>query len=211
MTMSNAVKQSGLSMLLLAVGAGGASASAALLEPALIGAQTPAMRGMWSFVIGTAGASALLVPGLLLIRGRISSFARRVRETPERGTPLAASTGGMLTPVARAADELAEFFMSRIESASSRVREAEIRLSVSESERRHYESILDGLNDAVIVTDTFNEITLANNAANDANPTIADKCQRRTRSPRASDFAIVEDSTTVKHLIARPRRFIARR
>lgn len=165
--MSNAAKQSGFSLLLLALGVGGASAGAAVLEPMFIGAGTPLMRGMWGFGIGAGIALVLMLPAIFAVRSQFESFTRRIVETPERGTPLSGATGGLLMPIARAVDALVEQYMDKIDSVSSRVREAEIRLSVSEAERKHYESILDGLNDAVIVTDMFNEITLANNAASE--------------------------------------------
>ncbi len=53
----------------------------------------------------------------------------------------------------------------RTEQLTARLREAEIRLSIAEAERRHTETILHSLRDAVIVTDPFNELTLANPSA----------------------------------------------
>ncbi len=44
-------------------------------------------------------------------------------------------------------------------------REIEIQLRIAEAERRHLEAILNSMADAVIVTDAFNEIALANQAA----------------------------------------------
>ncbi|MBL8746565.1 MAG: PAS domain-containing protein [Phycisphaerae bacterium] len=53
----------------------------------------------------------------------------------------------------------------RADLLTGRLREAEIRLSIAEAERRHTETILQSLRDAVIVTDPFNELTLANASA----------------------------------------------
>ncbi|QDU35198.1 Sensor histidine kinase YycG [Poriferisphaera corsica] len=44
-------------------------------------------------------------------------------------------------------------------------RELDIRLRLAEAEQKHLVSILDSLNDAVVVTDSFNELAMANTAA----------------------------------------------
>jgi two-component system phosphate regulon sensor histidine kinase PhoR len=44
-------------------------------------------------------------------------------------------------------------------------RELEIRLHISEAERRHFEAVLNTMADGVVVTDAFNEVALANESA----------------------------------------------
>lgn len=51
------------------------------------------------------------------------------------------------------------------DQAVSQRREIEIQCRISEAERRHAEAILNSLADAVVVTDAFNEVAVANEAA----------------------------------------------
>ncbi|WP_432798079.1 ATP-binding protein [Poriferisphaera sp. WC338] len=53
----------------------------------------------------------------------------------------------------------------RQEELVTKRKELDIRLRLAEAEQKHLTSILDSLNDAVVVTDTFNEVALANAAA----------------------------------------------
>jgi len=53
----------------------------------------------------------------------------------------------------------------QIDQLTSQRRELEIQCRVTDAERQHAEAILHSLSDAVLVTDAFNEIALANEAA----------------------------------------------
>lgn len=70
-----------------------------------------------------------------------------------------------LAPIAAAADHAAQGMRDRIDQLASKRRELEIQLRIAEAERRHAETILNSITDAVLVTDGFNELTLANDAA----------------------------------------------
>jgi two-component system phosphate regulon sensor histidine kinase PhoR len=54
---------------------------------------------------------------------------------------------------------------ARAEEAELRAREAEIRLRIATAERQHAEAIIYSISDAVLVTDTFDELVLANESA----------------------------------------------
>ncbi len=54
---------------------------------------------------------------------------------------------------------------SRIEQLNVRRRELEIQNRICEAERNHIEAILHSITDAVVVTDAFNELTIANESA----------------------------------------------
>ncbi|MEQ9616942.1 MAG: ATP-binding protein [Phycisphaerales bacterium] len=163
--MASKASQSGLVLAWIAACIAASGVGAAVLEPVFIGAESAPIRAAWALAFGLASAAIPGVPLAFYLRKQYTQFARRIAETPERGTPLRGACTGIVAPLARAVDALVEQYMEKLEKINNRVREAEIRLSVSEAERKHYESILDGLNDAVLVTDTFNEITLANSAA----------------------------------------------
>jgi len=92
------------------------------------------------------------------IRRDVSAVARGDSDEPIR-------LAGALGPVRQAVAEACGEMMERLESAEARVRELEIRNNVSEAERQHAEAILHSLHDAVIVTDAFNELKMANTRA----------------------------------------------
>lgn len=70
-----------------------------------------------------------------------------------------------LRALTQIAERCAKDWLGRSEAMSHKLREAEIRLSITEAERRHAEEILHSLKDAVLVTDAFNELSLANESA----------------------------------------------
>jgi two-component system phosphate regulon sensor histidine kinase PhoR len=72
---------------------------------------------------------------------------------------------GWLAQVAQAAGRTASTMRSRIDQLVSQRRELDVQLRIVEAERRHAEAILNSISDAVIVTDAFNEVALANEAA----------------------------------------------
>ena len=73
--------------------------------------------------------------------------------------------GGWLFQVAQAAGKTTTSMRSRIDQLASQRRELDVQLRIVEAERRHAEAILNSISDAVIVTDAFNEVALANEAA----------------------------------------------
>lgn len=70
-----------------------------------------------------------------------------------------------LDRVAGAFDAAIASGQRRSNELAARCREVELQARITEAERRRIASILDTLTDAVIVTDTFNELALANRAA----------------------------------------------
>ena len=57
---------------------------------------------------------------------------------------------------------------STASAAAIKAKEMEIRMKVAVAERQHAESIIHGINDAVLVTDSFDEVVLANESAANA-------------------------------------------
>lgn len=80
----------------------------------------------------------------------------------------------------RSADEL-----------KAKLRESEIRRHVAEAERTHLEGVLQSLRDAVVVTDGFNEVILANESASNL---FGFEIEKSLNSPVAT---IVEDEEIV--------------
>lgn len=84
-----------------------------------------------------------------------------------------------LAPLAEAVARSRQEVAARADALTSRLREAEIRLSIAEADRKRGEAILHSLRDAVIVTDSFNELALANAAAEKLLGFDADKMAHR--------------------------------
>ena len=70
-----------------------------------------------------------------------------------------------LEPVAQAVERAVHQMRNRLDRLVSKRRELEVQVRVAEAERRHAESIINSINDAVIVTDAFNEVAIANASA----------------------------------------------
>lgn len=70
-----------------------------------------------------------------------------------------------LDEVVQAVNRLGMKYHDRIEVLTAKRRELELHLRLAEAERQHALAILDSIEDAVVVTDAFNEIALANATA----------------------------------------------
>lgn len=157
--------QPGRRFSVLAAGAGCvAGVGGALLARAMDGA----LSGSLVLVSASAGAvlaaAAALPLGVMVDRdlARLRAELAEIEDGAEgahvrASGPLAALRGS----IRRTLDALA----GKIDGAGARLREAEIRRRVSEVERQGAEAILHSLHDAVLVTDAFNELKLANERA----------------------------------------------
>ncbi len=119
--------------------------------------------------------AAGFVGGLLglahwLLMSRLDAALRRLRGHVEQlskseGRVPSVRLGMGLAPIAAAADQAVQGLKQRIDQLTAKRRELEIQLRIAEAERRHAEAILNTITDAVLVTDGFNELALANDAA----------------------------------------------
>jgi two-component system, OmpR family, phosphate regulon sensor histidine kinase PhoR len=73
-----------------------------------------------------------------------------------------------LQPLAKAVSRTMACMRQRIDQLSAQRRELEIQVRVTEAERQHAEAILHSISDAVLVTDSFNEVAIANESAAEA-------------------------------------------
>ncbi len=149
---------------------------------------------------------ALLVAGFVgsllglahwLIISRFEAELRRMQSHLERlakteGREPTARFGMGLAPIAAAADHAAAAMRERIDQLSSKRRELEIQLRIAEAERRHAEAILNSITDAVLVTDGFNELSLANDAAARTLGFDAGFARRRPIDQVVNDSALVK-------------------
>ena len=70
-----------------------------------------------------------------------------------------------LDEVARAMEKTVRDIRFRLEKVIAQRRELEVQVRIAEAERQHAEAIINAISDAVIVTDAFNEVAIANASA----------------------------------------------
>ncbi|MFW6059166.1 MAG: sensor histidine kinase [Phycisphaeraceae bacterium] len=135
----------------------------------------PGWVGGGATYIGTLVAAAL--PALILAVGHwllTSAYEAELRRLTSHIESLDEDQAQECPPprVRFGLDDLAAVVHERVASMRQRLRtlgrqrrELEVQARVAEAERRHLEAILNAITDAVIVTDAFNEIALANESA----------------------------------------------
>lgn len=147
--------------LSLAAGLGGAAAS---LAGGAIAGELHTGSALLSVTLGFGVGFGL---GALVSWPLDSALARVARglmtEDEEGGAR--GRTPAWLRPLMTSIEESRDRLTEQARRASARLRELEIRHRVAEVERRQLESTLNGMRDAVLVTDAFDELVLANNAA----------------------------------------------
>ncbi len=131
---------------------------------------TPAGAPAWAApVVGGVAVFLTLTVTAMLAAWRMSRAVRRMRvaveEAAREGSASPVRAPVWLSPLAEAVNTAVAAWSARCDAQGARAREAEIRLNVTEGEREYCEAILHSLRDAVLVTDPFNEVTLANGPA----------------------------------------------
>jgi len=116
----------------------------------------------------TAGVILGLTNWLLVGRidtevARLTAHIRLLADPDTKLAPHKARVG--LQPLADAAWETVGQLRESNKKQIAQRRELEVQARISEAQRAHAESILHSISDAVIVTDAFNEVALANDAA----------------------------------------------
>ena len=124
-------------------------------------------------VLPTLSSSMLLLAataGLmsaLWVRRDLLELTAQLRVRVEGGGPLrtmdAPSTD--MVPLVVAANDLVEQAQKTVNDAVLKAKELEIQLKVANAERQHAEAIIYSISDAVLVTDPFDDLVLANEAA----------------------------------------------
>lgn len=117
-----------------------------------------------------AGAMALaiaviLVPPAIAFDRSVRALSTQMAASASQGTETVWKAPAPLRGLADACREASTLWKQRCDDLTMQVRELEIRCSVIDAERRHYEAVLHSLKDAVIVTDAFNELAMANEPA----------------------------------------------
>jgi two-component system phosphate regulon sensor histidine kinase PhoR len=114
------------------------------------------------FFLSAAGGVAMMA----ILRRDCNRLTARLRQTdaPLRATANSLPQAGF-SFLQRALSELAESAERAVNDAAFRAKELEVQLKVATAERQHAEAIIYSISDAVLVTDAFDELVLANEAA----------------------------------------------
>ncbi len=156
-------------------------------------------------VIGGCGMGALA--GRLRRSGlsRLTSIVREASAGEGRG-PINFTSGGQLGELAAAINEALSAARAECESKVLDLREEQIRNRVLQADKRHMEAVLNSIADAVLVTDPFGEVTLANESAEHALKFNFDRRQRRTLGEIVDDsrlLATVDQMVRSEHNVPR--------
>ncbi len=116
---------------------------------------------------GLAAAAGVAVAGTP-VHGRckasLERFARAVEDAAESGDPRAAnlSNTGVPPHLESAVRDALETMADTVTSAKAQIHQFELRRKIAETEAQHTFAVLDSLQDAILVTDGFNDLKLAN-------------------------------------------------
>jgi two-component system phosphate regulon sensor histidine kinase PhoR len=110
---------------------------------------------------------------LLRLRRHCARLARQLREMRQSKRLAAVPPdlipsgpgAGAAGQVVEAVNDVVRYADAAVSAAALKARELEIHLKVATAERQHAEAIIYSISDAVLVTDTFDELVLANESA----------------------------------------------
>ena len=158
-----------------------------MLVLCLGGATALALAPVWGTALAVLGAALLLIAATA---GLMSAFTSRRDLLTLVGQIRARLRGGYvrrldapsndILPLVVATNELVEQAEKSVSDALLKAKELEIQLKVATAERQHAEAILYSISDAVLVTDPFDDLVLANESAA---RTFGFDLARATRSP----------------------------
>ncbi len=124
-------------------------------------------------IAGAAMAAGGGVAAWFALGARVEGDLRKLRafvDATDGGGPTEAACRPRwpLNQLAAALNRTLRRQREQVEQLTNRRRELEIQCRVIDADRRHAQAILHSLSDAVLVTDAFNEVALANEAAAEA-------------------------------------------
>jgi len=147
----------GLLLLAAPAGTGGATAMG---SPGI----DPTFRTAGQVLLFLSGASGVF--GIVSLRIAYKSLVARLDAMRDSGRVGHVEAGHPdLAMLVNATNGLIECSEQQVQRALLQVKELEIQLKVATAERRHAEAIIYSISDAVLVTDAFDDVMLANEAA----------------------------------------------
>jgi two-component system, OmpR family, phosphate regulon sensor histidine kinase PhoR len=180
-----------LSILMLACVAGGILCFAQSAGEAIHGSARLQI-GLVGSILFVLGAGAGLTAISLLRRDcRFLTNAIRRMSIAGRLNPLRTSNPE-IRPLISAVNEMVESAEQSVSDALMKMKELEIQLKVATAQRQHAEAIIYSISDAVLVTDTFDELVLANESAARTFHFDLDKSRRVPMNQIVTDEKLVE-------------------
>lgn len=123
---------------------------------------------LWAAEAGVAVAGTMLIFWLLggqATERRTRKLMRMIEQDGETGQGARISPWTLLTNLEVAIQRKLRLNQATMAEMTRQRRELEIQMRVSDAARQHTEAILHSISDAVLVTDAFNELAIANEAA----------------------------------------------
>lgn len=138
-------------------------------------------------------AAACGVLAVTVFRGNCRRLARRVSAMTATGRlePMAMSDVEV-RPLLIALNDLIDYANRKVSAAAVAMKEMELQLKVAQLERQHGEAVIRSISDAVLVTDKYDELVLANESAAKALAFRLDDSARAPVERVLSDAKVVE-------------------
>lgn len=153
-----------LSILMIAMLAGGALCSIGSVHSAWRSGGHVEFGMVATVLFVTGGAAGLLA--ITAFRRNCRVLIDAIHRMTTRGKlSLLNTESHEIQPLITAVNEMVEAAERCISDAVIKMKELEIQLRVATSERQHAQAIIYSISDAVLVTDTFDELVLANESA----------------------------------------------
>jgi len=158
-------KQKSLPIFVLCLTSGGLACLASVMG-VILRAHEDAMILAVSGVVLFMLAAACGVMAATVFRSNCRAMARSLDEMIATGKLMQLPVADAeLRPLLTSVNELIDYTNSRVHRAAIERKELEIQLKVAQLERQHGEAIIRSISDAVLVTDKFDELVLANESA----------------------------------------------
>jgi two-component system phosphate regulon sensor histidine kinase PhoR len=148
------------------------TALSAMALTAVVTTVSSTMVGSWSPALqGAIGASAAIAGFVLwkaterMVEPDVRALAEHMEQARETRGHSPLRMPAWLEPIWNAHEAVTRRLQDKIEQVNARRRELEIQARLAESERQHMEAIVASVADAVLVTDAFNEVAMANEPA----------------------------------------------
>jgi len=154
-----------LGCLMFAILAVSPAIGAGLLWVRESGGNTAMVPWFFLWIISAGCLFAILLPVYLAARSTLGRLQVYVDSADDRLAPSAPRGPFWLRPVLKTFVETVEGFRARERELQMNYRDMEIRNHVGTTARMQIEAVLEVMTDAVIVTNTFDEVVLVNSAA----------------------------------------------
>jgi two-component system phosphate regulon sensor histidine kinase PhoR len=171
-----------------------------LLESPEVSSWVPAPLG--SAALSAALAGAVLLAGLARRSGRSSlrSLAGRLHDMSLTGAirPIEAGPSGVPSELLEPLNEVLRAARARVDAAESDKKHLEIQSRIASAEKHQIEAIIFSISDAVLVTNRFDELILANESAERLLGFAFDPSQRKAVGEVLRDSSLVSLITEMR-------------